>query len=31
MRLTGELEHVGADLDAAVERWAELAEIAEGA
>jgi ATP-binding cassette subfamily F protein uup len=30
IRLTGELEHVDAELEAAVERWAELAEIAEG-
>ena len=31
LRLTTELERVGAELEAAVERWAELAEIAEGA
>ena len=31
MRLTAELERVGGELEAAVERWAELAEIAEGA
>jgi ATP-binding cassette subfamily F protein uup len=30
LRLTAELERVGAELEAAVERWAELAEIAEG-
>jgi ATP-binding cassette subfamily F protein uup len=29
LRLTGELERVGTELEAAVERWAELAEIAE--
>jgi ABC transport system ATP-binding/permease protein len=31
LRLTAELERVGTELEAAVERWAELAEIAEGA
>jgi ATP-binding cassette subfamily F protein uup len=31
LRLTAELERVGAELEAAVERWAELAEIAESA
>jgi ABC transport system ATP-binding/permease protein len=31
MRLTAELERVGTELEAAVERWAELAEIAEDA
>jgi ATP-binding cassette subfamily F protein uup len=31
LRLTAELERVGGELEAAVERWAELAEIAEGA
>jgi ATP-binding cassette subfamily F protein uup len=31
LRLTAELERVGGDLETAVERWAELAEIAEGA
>ncbi len=31
LRLTAELERVGAELETAVERWAELAEIAEGA
>jgi ATP-binding cassette subfamily F protein uup len=30
LRLTAELEHVDAALEAAVERWAELAEIGEG-
>lgn len=30
MKLTAELEQVSAELDSAVERWAELAEIAEG-
>jgi ABC transport system ATP-binding/permease protein len=30
IRLTAELERVGAALEAAVERWGELAEIAEG-
>ncbi len=30
LRLTAELERVGVALDAAVERWGELAEIAEG-
>jgi ATP-binding cassette subfamily F protein uup len=30
LRLTAELERVGKDLEAAVERWAELAELAEG-
>jgi ATP-binding cassette subfamily F protein uup len=30
-RLTADLERVGGELEAAVERWAELAEIAEGA
>ncbi|HET9223822.1 MAG TPA: ABC-F family ATP-binding cassette domain-containing protein [Roseiflexaceae bacterium] len=31
LRLTAELERVGGELESAVERWAELAEIAEGA
>ena len=31
LRLTAELERVGGELETAVERWAELAEIAEGA
>jgi len=31
LRLTAELERTGAELETAVERWAELAEIAEGA
>ncbi len=30
IRLTGELEHASAALEAAFERWSELAEIAEG-
>jgi hypothetical protein len=30
LRLTAELERVGGELETAIERWAELAEIAEG-